>query len=493
MRRKILTSGNSPKGSRNTLCGWIAILLMTALFCSSCLKDDDDNNVTYYSDTAITAFALSSFNRTVHTTTAAGKDSTYVVQIAGSGYKFYIDQQKQIIYNPDSLPAGSDAAHVICTITSKNSGIIMLKSLTSDSLAIYSATDSINFSQPRILRVYSNDGSSSRDYTVKVNVHQEEAEEFNWNLLMSDEENLAQTSCLRLAALGDRCFAFGLADDGKSTFMMDLQQRADGMEDYFALSFEGDVTGRIASSGKELLILEGTTLHRYTLSETGALTASTDNDRNVGNIAQLLAADDKCIYARATNGDLLVSTDYCQTWTKEGTDHDNSLLPTENLSSIIVPSTTNADIHRLLLIGNREEGAFPADATAQIWGKSIEPGVTGEEWYYINENDCSFPLPRMRSLSAIHYDTLILAVGAAGFGGSSVSAFTKFFVSQDGGINWRGNSLYSFPKGFSSNNVFAMTVDSENRIWMACGESGQIWRGRMNRLGWETEQKAFTK
>ena len=66
-------------------------------------------------------------------------------------------------------------------------------------------------------------------------------------------------------------------------------------------------------------------------------------------------------------------------------------------------------------------------------------------------------------------------------------------LSKDGGINWRKSSLYTFPTGFNSTAVFGATVDNQQNIWMVCGGSGQVWRGRLNRLGWATWQTAFTE
>ena len=46
--------------------------------------------------------------------------------------------------------------------------------------------------------------------------------------------------------------------------------------------------------------------------------------------------------------------------------------------------------------------------------------------------------------------------------------------------------MYYLPKGFDNegNDVFTMTVDDDNYIWIICGGTGKTWRGRLNRLGW---------
>jgi hypothetical protein len=87
----------------------------------------------------------------------------------------------------------------------------------------------------------------------------------------------------------------------------------------------------------------------------------------------------------------------------------------------------------------------------------------------------------------------MLAIGGSGFGGSRINPFSTVYASEDGGINWRDNARYKLPADFECNDVFAMTADAQNFIWMVCGQSGQIWRGRLTQMGWATEQKAFTK
>ena len=134
-------------------------MLSVVVLLASCL-DDDVSETVYPSDAAITAFSLGTLNcyRTVKS--SKGVDSTYKSNVTGSAYKFYIDQLNRTIYNPDSLPFGTDVAHVICTIASKNSGSVVIKNVDSDTLKYYNSTDSIDFTVPRQISVYSLDGTN---------------------------------------------------------------------------------------------------------------------------------------------------------------------------------------------------------------------------------------------------------------------------------------------------------------------------------------------
>ena len=157
----------------------LCALIIGTLSLSSCLNSSDDSELTYYNDTAITTFSLSTVNRYVHTTTSAGKDSVYKKTLS-SPVTFNIDQYRRVIYNTDSLFADCDLSHVLVSIGAKNNGYVVIKSLISDTLFNYSSTDSLDFSQPREIRVYANDGSGYRAYDVVINKHKTETNKLLW-------------------------------------------------------------------------------------------------------------------------------------------------------------------------------------------------------------------------------------------------------------------------------------------------------------------------
>jgi hypothetical protein len=161
------------------------VIAVASLLFASCLKSSDEERVSY-SDTAIASFSLGTLNQYFTVKAKDGvTDSTYKKTYAGSNYKFYIDHQACRIYNVDSLPKGTDVAHVICNLSTKNGGTVVIKSLISDTLRIYSSTDSIDFTQQREFRVYANNGSGFRAYTVSVNVHKQDANAFSWTRVTS--------------------------------------------------------------------------------------------------------------------------------------------------------------------------------------------------------------------------------------------------------------------------------------------------------------------
>lgn len=156
---------------------WATLVMVSVL--SSCLNSDD-STVTLYDDMAITAFSLGTLNRYPHTTSESGSDSIYKVAYSAAGYVMSIDQLGGRIFNSVALPSYTDLKHVVCSLSTKNSGLAVLKSLTSDSLTTFSSTDSIDFSVPRELRVYATSGAGYRAYTVTLTVNELDNSALSW-------------------------------------------------------------------------------------------------------------------------------------------------------------------------------------------------------------------------------------------------------------------------------------------------------------------------
>ena len=117
---------------------------------SSCLKDNEEE-VRYYNDTAVTSFAITTVNKYTHTIAKDGvTDSVYKSSYDAKHHSFYIDQVRKLVYNPDSLPCGVDASKAICAIATKNGGavVLMMASKTGkDSIVYYNPKDSLDLTR----------------------------------------------------------------------------------------------------------------------------------------------------------------------------------------------------------------------------------------------------------------------------------------------------------------------------------------------------------
>lgn len=454
----------------------LAIMVSAMLSLSSCLNNDDNDDITYYDDTAITAFSLGTVNRVVHTTARDGSDSTYVGKYDASVYRFYIDQVNALIYNPDSLPKGSDATHMVCAMTTKNSGNIVLHlrdKWGQDSVAYYSSTDSIDFSQPKSVRVYNMRGTAYCDYTIQVNVHQQSGSEFNWGK-DSVSDGLAQVAGRKMVDNNGIIYLFG--NDGTQTV---------------GYRKSGDTWQRLASTladpeaYKSIVAKDG---RLYTVSA-GQLCSSTDGQSwttmaTPNDLGSLIGATGNYLYGMANSDHhIMRSADNGLTWVSDSLDSSVDELPLDNISLTCKASATNDSTNILLLVGTR-------NGQTRIWQKVEEnsQGSQHQPWaFFAADEHNNHTLPALSGLQVINYDGGLLALGGD---------FTTFYFSQDNGLTWFTNSDYALPEEFGKTAVtddFTMLRDNRNIIYISKPHDARIWSGRIARLGWATNQTSFTE
>ncbi len=299
---------------------------------------------------------------------------------------------------------------MVSTITTKNNGAAIIERLDEpDVFDYYSLLDSIDYTKPRRVIVFSSDGSAFNQYYISVDAHQEDGNDFVWKLM----------------------------EDGWQP-PLDAKQLPDGIKQ----------------------VLGSSTTEQYALS--------TDNK-------------------------LMVSHDNGATWDEEPIWADADKLPTQDLSLISYPMLNADSVDYVLLVGNREVNEQNNEAVAMVWRKEIDYSqrAPNASWTYMERNAVvgdSLALPRMKNLTIMKYDDGILAIGGEGIGGwAGEPPYTAIYQSRDNGITWKLNPLYYLPEDFDrmlTTKVHA-TVDDENFVWLYCEGSGQVWRGRLNRLGWE--------
>ena len=472
------------------------VLLSAMLLTVSCLDGDDYNDIIYYGDTAITSFSLGTLKRTMVTEASDGTDSTYIADVDCSSYDFYIDQLNKKIYNPDSLPAGTDASRVICNVSSKSSGVVVIAykdTEGNDSLALYSSSDSIDFSEPREFRVYANDGSAYRAYSVEVNVHKEYPDSINWRD-MGDYPEFTLLSGMKAVILNGRLLVFGTKTDPSGTSMSVYSTGIDGSPSWSELSTNIPLD---AEAYKNNVVVKGD--YVYSLSN-GNVVRSTDGAawETMGTTAikQFLAAGMQSLYAIGTDGGVVKSDYDGATWTEDNVVGDAKQMPADNVSYGCVTLATDENAERIIIAGNPDLDENTEDSVAVVWGKIEEysDGSRQHSWTNFSEdNGCR--LPRLSDLCMVVYGGKLVALGGSGLGTSSAEAFSDFYVSEDNGITWHTDNELYLPEGFTNgdHDVFSMVADDDNYLWIICGGTGKVWRGRLNKLGWEEAQTSFTE
>lgn len=462
----------------------IAVLLAALFSLVSCL-DTNDGDYVYTDDSAVTAFSVTSAKKAVHVRASNGADSVYYTTATLTAYKFVIDQQRCVIYNPDSLPYGVDPTKLLVSANSLNSGSLVLKSMTSDSLSYFSTTDSLDFSKPRELQVYSLSGAAVRKYEVRVNVHQEPADQFNWTKLPNPTAFTSATGVKSfvVTTASGTTRRFLLASDGTTTTVY----RADGDDAWTAAT--PDFNHTLAAETYRSAAVKHDTLF---VCDNGVVMATTDGNTWTqqttaeAGVARIIAANPIRLYAYNNEGVMVSSDDSGKTWKVASIDESASLLPNGDIAYATLPLATNANAYRTLLIGSVPEASTTAFS---IWGKIDEGNAYSENqpWMFYDHNSLNrHELSLMQNFSAFTYDGKIMMVG-----NEDRVYLPNFYGSRDGGITWKADSVITSPLGFFVTGPYTVSVDKDNFIWFVSGKTGETWRGRINRLGWKKEQYEY--
>lgn len=459
---------------KSKFLAFIALVAAT-LSLSSCLNSDE-TVVEYTNDTAITSFSLGKLGR--YTKTTAGKDTLIADKVNGANYHFYIDQATHQIYNVDSLPTKTRTAAVLATISSKNSSPIFIMHKDhpekNDSAKYYSSTDSIDFSQPRQVRVYNNSLNAYVTYTVKVNVHQQEGDEFNWQTKAQLNEQLAALSDLKVLALGSNIYVFGKTLGGMKIYKSAASDGNNWAEVTANQTFAAADYQNAVQMGNQLYILSNDKVY----ASTDAVTWNQVGEDS--QLKQLVGASSKYLYAFTATG-IAVSKDNGATWAAQQMDADFSLLPTQNLSMNVSTIASVKNVENVLLLGTRD--ASYRDTIATLWNHVADYSANASEsaWNYI-EYDAhqSGKMPMMDQVLVCGADSGFVALGSNG----------KWYKSKTNGLTWGVDTLVTMPAGFSATTQrFGFCRDKDKFYWVV--RNGSVWKGRFNKDAWIKDQTIF--
>ncbi|MCM1108966.1 MAG: DUF5018 domain-containing protein [Clostridium sp.] len=424
-------------------------------------------------DCYISNFKLGTIRRILHTTSSTGEDSTYVASYSGAYYSMNIDQAALTIMNNDSLPKESDVSRVLVTISGEGDVFYREADNPGASWYPYSSADSIDFSKPQTFLVISSDGTASKEYTVKINVHQQEGNEFSWNK-MGDTDVLEPLTDIRLFVWNNRLYVIGR--DGQQVYLAET-----GLQD-------GRNWVRKQTEGCERAITQSLCVlddRLFLSTEDGEVLSSADGEHWTvcgTGVDRLFVADGTFLYAVAS-GTICRSVDG-QTWEPEELDEEASWLPTRDVAGAYF--TQRNGNGRVMLVGNRDRDMFAADTAAVVWGKTIVPAVPdSRSWiYYVMAPDNIYACPQLANLTLLHYTDVLIALGEASLDGITHEPLDAFYVSSDNGITWQKDAVLTPPsslKGIAGS--VSAVVDDEQFIWLVCGR--QVWKGRLNSLGFE--------
>lgn len=449
---------------RKTLYAIISLLAVPFLF-SSCL-DDDDTTYEFSSDALISAFSINDIKTEVASKTAAGKDTTIIVTTIGSKYKFTINQNENRIYNTDSLPAGTDVRKVSVNLSIIGYSVVYEKNQKD---TLWTSADSLDFTRPVNFKVYAYDGTF-RSYTAQINVHKQDPDSLQWTQLKGTNFSVQAGSRQKAVLFQDNIYVF--AENGNQ-----VQVTSTGMTDGKTWTplqnigiDEADYSSAIAFNN-QLYILAKSKLYS---SPNGTDWSEVTTDRT---FTQLFAASSTHLYGISEQK--IVESENAVTWTEQ--ENATEYFPTRNVSYSICKLPTNSKIERLIVIGERN---VSSDTTAVVWSKLS----TENTWTrYHQSADNAYGCPKLKELAVIHYDDNLYA-----FGGEKdytttwqIKPFSVLYESLDHGITWKKKtSKVMLPEEFiDRTGYFSYLVDSDNFIWIMWSGSNDVWKGKINRLG----------
>lgn len=457
------------------------------LSCTTSSIADEDTTGYYCS---IVKFGITSINRRYYITTPQGRDSSYVAAFVTTGYNFVIDHVGNdqdpfltynndslsygFIYNRDSLPYGCiPRAVTAISYTGANLFYRRHDAWPNEEWTNYSTKDTIPYSEPIDFRVTARNGDT-RTYTMKLNIHTQDGEKWNWMVMDSLPKDLTEK---KLATLGNTVLLYG--KDGDMPTLM-VHELASGTWQEKTLTGLTSTVDFSTMCTNDMGLFVNDAQGNVFRSMTGEIWTQMP-----GKVSRLLAASHKKLYA-IKDGSPVKCDIKTGEWESDALDDMGSLEMMEKLkyaNSLFIEQQDSID--RVLLVGCYTEST-PVDTVAHSWAKAWFTGdeVDTEDYcpwnYYPITWTNTAKLPALEHLCVLNYNGEQLAFGGRKIG--SEEDHTGFvYVSKDRGLTWRNDNNLSFPYLHNYEVVAAST--SDHHIWLVQGK--RVLKGRQYKLGFE--------
>lgn len=447
---------------------------VTTCIITSCL-DTDVVEYEYSSNASITSFSIADQIVTYYPgKTESGEDTTLSVSIQGSDYPFVIDQTLGRIYNQDSLPVGTDVSKVVVSITADSYGIF----IAAENDSLWEETDSLDFRNPIHFKVISETGVFGRPYKAEINVHKQDPDSLVWNKVSSNLSTNIQAQ--KAVYTNNNIYVFA---EQENQVAMTMTNASDGKTwtalEEIDIPAKADYTSAIAWNNK-LYILADNEL--YT-SENGLNWTKANTQQQ---FSQLLATSKNIIGIDADNH--YISSQDGTEWNQY--DLMPSEFPASHFSSVSYPLSTNSNINRILLIG-KDETENASDTTTVVWALLD----TENEWAALTFEDNDYTCPKLENANLIHYNGKLYTFGGGKkyLGFNLVEPFQSFFESSDNGLTWNMvTQKVMFPEEFQklyqdAKGNYSCVVDGNQFIWIMWSQTGEVWRGRINKFGFKEQ------
>lgn len=455
---------------KNTVWGFCCMLL-ASFSMTSCLGDSVEYE--YSSDATVHAFELD--------------------DVLGVNYKFTIDHGAGKIYNMDSLPVQSDT--IIDRILIKTLSIMNYATVkSSDGLdSLLSVADSLDLrgtmeilpdgtpGKPFTFKVWAPDGIHTKEYQLSVRVHQQHGDSLSWGERPVASDFTTLRGKQKAVLLDDRILVYY---DKQNTRVASASVSTPS--DWTELTVSGlpadfDCSSVLAYNGKVYTTTSGGEIY---CSDNGTVWSKNDglSQRNVfGLLAAFPGSQSGSDYyngvegvsalLRAEDGSLCFakSDAAAMNWEKTGEKMPDS-FPTDRLSSFLYKN--NLGVNMALVTGNMAGEQVAANDTSTV----VWTTTDGLAWYPLrteSEYDC----PRLKNPSVMYYGEQFYLFG---------SEFNGFYRSKDGLVWEEVKEKFMMPASIRGKaSEYSMVVDENNFIWIMRDTPCEVWRGRLNELGFQ--------
>ncbi|MBE6295796.1 MAG: hypothetical protein E7086_04760 [Bacteroidales bacterium] len=441
-------------------------LVFVAISCGS--SDENEYELSPYA--MLKSFSLGNIRSAYPSFTSTGEDTLVLKTVQMTAFPFTINQVTGEVYNNDSLPYATDITRVVAKFVVNGVASIYVDSL--DSYEHLLTTDSVDFTSPRKLRIYSEDAEYYKDYIVRINVHQVEPELMVWSKFPAVEGLVP----VRAVEANGAMFLFGKDSNGVATVASTALEGVPAWEN-------APVSGLPADADLSTIQLFNGVLYAVA---GGNVYASAD-----GIVWTLSASDTGAVAivgASEEDGKLWIAGSQGLLWSEDGAAFAVSEALPENfplygVSLASYPLNHNKNIIRYMLVGYTTESK---DGEPAVWSKLSTEAM----WTNYKNEENKYECPALEGLSVVRYDDYLYAVGGAGtVNGQEVAPLNSFYISKDNGITWKiSTGFYQrLPEELIGDDApFAVAVDSNNFMWIInSGTEGGAWKGIINRLGFE--------
>jgi len=430
-------------------------LFCVAVALSGCLNTND---------TTVT----SSTNPRMTSLTLAGNDSiTKAV--------FSINADSVTIENVDSLPFGTPVNKAIPTFKFVSTYGALLYINGSTTGKALTGKDTIDFTLPVKIKNYAADNSTTKEYTIKVNVHKVEPKLYVWSLL-NGSVGAANPTSQKAIYFNNKLLYFA-NEAGVTNLYTSINGVSWAHANLSGLPANATMVNTVQFNSKLFYTQDGVKIYSST-------------DGTSWTVADVSAAD----YTFKTMLFALNGSVWAITQSKVDLKYrfassvDGSVWLIQNELPVGFPLTDFAAVSFTSRVGGKPKAIV-------IGGKDGNGAILNTNWntengtYWVNFNENASHSKSLDTLalgaSLISYDSKLFVFGTK----KDNVAVPQYKVSLDEGLTWKApDTLYNrLPKTYTQRNYSSVVVDNSNRIYIVGGKANaailtDVWTGKLNSL-----------